>query len=50
MILQVPGGVTAELWLDERERIQLTPVRKENGMAVYLLTPGTVWRQVLMFT
>jgi hypothetical protein len=50
MSVILPSGVSAELWLDERENIQMTPVRKVAGMAVYTLKAGETWQRVLRFT
>jgi hypothetical protein len=50
MSVSLPSGISAELWLDERENIQMTPLRKVAGMAVYALKGGETWQRILRFT
>ncbi|MFN7117602.1 MAG: alpha-L-rhamnosidase N-terminal domain-containing protein [Saprospiraceae bacterium] len=50
MAIEIPSGVRAELWLDEREKVKLKLLKKEKGKHVYELPAGTVWKSDLKFT
>lgn len=52
MHIRVPDGVTAELWVDEREKPKLAPVpaAPRQGSRGYLLAGGKAWTETLRFT
>jgi len=52
MSIQVPDGVTAQLWVDEREKVKLKAIRagQQKGSKGYLLEGGKIWKETLRFT
>jgi hypothetical protein len=50
MAIQLPDGVTVELWLDGREKLPMAGAQKSNGITVYSLQSGRKWKGVLQFT
>jgi hypothetical protein len=48
--VNLPAGVTAELWLDEREKVNLPLVKRDKGVAVYALQEQQAWTAVLQYT
>jgi hypothetical protein len=50
--IRVPVGVTAQLWVDEREKVKLAliPTGGQQGCQGYLLEGGKVWTETLRFT